>query len=167
MTEYVMQQTGIKMEHVPFKSDADVARELDADQVDFGIPVAGVAIPFAKDGKFKAIAVTGTQRLKVLTNVPTMGEEVSTLNLGVYAIYGLLAPVGTPPAVVKTLSDAFNKVPEMPDVVSRLDPMSVKPSGGARAAISAPMMLAAPPRLSMITGWPRRLPSISFTARPM
>ena len=128
LTEYVMNQTGIKMEHVPFKSDADVARELAAGQVDFGIPVAGVAIPFAKDGKFKAIAVTGTQRLKVLPNVPTMGEEVATLNLGVYAIYGLLAPVGTPPAVVRTLSDAFNKVAEMPDVVSRLEPMSVKPA---------------------------------------
>ena len=128
LTEYIMNQTGIKMEHVPFKSDADVARELTAGTVDFGIPVAGVAVPFVKEGKFKAIAVTGTQRLKQLPNVPTMGEEVASLNIGVYAIYGLLAPVGTPAAVVKTLSDAFNKVAEMPDVVSRLEGMNVKPA---------------------------------------
>jgi len=128
LTEYIMNQTGIKMDHIPFKSDADVARELTAGSVDYGIPVAGVAIPFVKDGKFKAIAVTGTGRLKALPNVPTMGEEVASLNIGVYAIYGLLAPVGTPPAVVKTLSDAFNKVAEAPDVVGRLEPMSVKPA---------------------------------------
>jgi tripartite-type tricarboxylate transporter receptor subunit TctC len=128
LTEYIMSQTGIKMEHVPFKSDADVARELAAGSVDFGIPVAGVAIPFVKDGRFKAIAVTGTGRLKALPNVPTMGEEVASLNIGVYAIYGLLAPLGTPPGVIKTLGDAFNKVAEMPDVVARLEGMSVKPA---------------------------------------
>ena len=89
LMEYIMSQTGVKLEHVPFKSDADVARELTAGSVDFGIPVAGVAVPFVKDGKFKAIAVTGVQRLKALPNVPTMGEQVASLNIGGYAIYGL------------------------------------------------------------------------------
>ena len=51
-----------------------------------------------------------------------------SLNLGVYAIYGLLAPRGRLLPSRKTLSDAFNKVAEMPDVVSRLEPMSVKPA---------------------------------------
>ena len=128
LTEYIMNQTGIKMDHVPYKSDADVARELAAGTADFGIPVAGVAVPFVKEGKFKAIAVTGTQRLKQLPNVPTMGEEVPSLNIGVYAIYGLLAPAGTPASVVRTLSDAFNKVAEMPDVVSRLEATNVRPA---------------------------------------
>ena len=128
LTEYIMDKTGIKMDHVPYKSDADVARELTAGSVDFGIPVAGVAVPFVKDGKFKAIAVTGTQRLKALPNVPTMGEQVPSLNIGVYAIYGLLAPAGTPPAVAAKLSEAFNKVAEMPEVVARLEGMSVKPA---------------------------------------
>ncbi|HXX01094.1 MAG TPA: tripartite tricarboxylate transporter substrate binding protein [Candidatus Acidoferrales bacterium] len=128
LTEYIMNQTGIKMEHVPYKSDADVARELAAGTADFGIPVAGVAVPFVKEGKFKAIAVTGMQRLKQLPNVPTMGEEVPALNIGVYAIYGLLAPLGTPAPVVRTLSDAFNKVAEMPDVVSRLEATNVRPA---------------------------------------
>jgi tripartite-type tricarboxylate transporter receptor subunit TctC len=132
LTEYIMNVTGIKMTHVPFKGDVDVARELTAGTVDFGIPVAAQAVPFVNDKKFKAIAVTGTQRLKALPNVPTMGEGVDALkSSGVYSIYALLGPAGLPASVVKTLSDALNKVAQMPDVSHKLDGIYVKATTSA------------------------------------
>ena len=127
LTEYIMHVTGIKLTHVPYKGDVDVARELVAGTVDFGIPVSAQAVPFVNDKKFKAIAVTGTQRLKALPNVPTMGESVEALkSSGVYSIYALLGPAGMPPAVTQTLSDALNKVAQMPEVVQRLEAIHVK-----------------------------------------
>jgi tripartite-type tricarboxylate transporter receptor subunit TctC len=127
LTEYIMNVTGIKMTHVPFKGDVDVARELTAGTVDFGIPVPAQAVPFINDKKFKAIAVTGTQRLKALPNVPTMGESVDALkSSGVYSIYALLAPAGLPATVTKTLNDALNKVAQMPEVSQKLDGIYVK-----------------------------------------
>lgn len=127
LTEYIMNVTGIKLTHVPYRSDADVVRELAAGTVDFGIPVSAQAVPFINEQKFKAIAVTGGQRLKSLPNVQTTGEAVEALRtVGVYSIYGLLGPAGMPAAVTQTLSDAFNKVAQMPDVVTRLDTANVK-----------------------------------------
>lgn len=127
LTEYIMNVTGIKLTHVPYKGDVDVARELTAGTVDFGIPVSAQAVPFVNDKKFKAIAVTGTQRLKALPNVPTMGEGVDALkSSGVYSIYGLMGPANMPPAVTQTLNDAIKKVSQMPDVVQRLEGIHVK-----------------------------------------
>jgi len=127
MTEYIMSVTGIKLTHVPYRSDADVVRELAAGTVDFGIPVSAQAVPFINEKKFKAIAVTGEQRLKALPNVQTTGEAVEALkSVGVYSIYGLLGPAGMQPAVTQKLNDAANKVAQMPEVVQRLDTANVK-----------------------------------------
>lgn len=136
LTEYIMNVTGIKLTHVPYKGDVDVARELTAGTVDFGIPVSAQAVPFVNDKKFKAIAVTGTQRLKALPNVPTMGESVDALkSSGVYSIYGLLGPAGMPPAVTRTLSDALNKVAQMPEVAQRLEAIYVRPTTSTPAEL--------------------------------
>lgn len=136
LTEYIMNATGIKLTHVPYKGDVDVARELTAGTVDFGIPNSAQAVPFVNDKKFKAIAVTGTQRLKALPNVPTMGENVDALkSSGVYSIYGLMGPAGMPAAVTQTLSDALKKVSQMPDVAQRLDGIHVKATSSTPAEL--------------------------------
>ena len=136
LTEYIMSVTGIKLTHVPYKGDVDVARELTAGTVDFGIPVSAQAVPFVNDKKFKAIAVTGTQRLKALPNVPTMGESVDALKYsGVYSIYALLGPAGIPASVTQALSDALNKVARMPEVQQTLE------RGNVRATTSTPVEL--------------------------
>ena len=108
----------------------------DLGTVDFGIPVSAQAVPFVNDKKFKAIAVTGTQRLKALPNVPTMGESVDALKYsGVYSIYALLGPAGIPASVTQALSDALNKVARMPEVQQTLE------RGNVRATTSTPVEL--------------------------
>ena len=134
LAEYIMSETGIKMSHVPYKGDIDVVRELVTGTVDFGIITVTQALPYLNDRKFKAIAVTGTQRATALPNVPTIGEAgIEPLRtMGVYSIYALLGPAGMPPALTQSLSDALNKVAKMPETTQRLDTIFVK------ATVSSP-----------------------------
>lgn len=128
LTEYVQQLTGISMTHIPFKGDADVARELTAGTIDFGILTVGTATPFVRNGNIKALVVTGAQRQKSLPSVPSVAEDgvVEPLkNYGVYGFYALMGPAGMQPAIVKTLNEAVAKVAAMPDVVQRLEASSL------------------------------------------
>jgi tripartite-type tricarboxylate transporter receptor subunit TctC len=131
LTEYLMGLTNITMTHIPYKGDADVVRELAGGNADFGIPTVATGTPFIKDGRVKALVVTGTQRAKVLPNVPSLVEDggVDALkSYGTYAIYALLAPAGTPPAVTNALSEALKKISAMPDVAQKLETANVRAS---------------------------------------
>jgi tripartite-type tricarboxylate transporter receptor subunit TctC len=138
LTEYFMQMTNVTMTHVPYKGDSDVVRELAAGTVDFGIPTVATGWPFVRDGRIKALVVTGAQRSKALPNVPTLAEDgaVDALkNYGTYSIYGLLGPAGMPQAVTKKLNEELVKISAMPDVIQRLE------AANLRAATSSPTEL--------------------------
>ena len=138
LTEYIMGVTNIKMQHVPYKGDADVVREIVAGNADFGIPTVATGAPFINEGRLKALVVTGNQRSKTLPNVPSVAEEGGVEALkgyGVYSIYALLGPAGMPPAVTQALSDALGKISRMPDVIQKLE------AGNVRASYSPPAEL--------------------------
>jgi tripartite-type tricarboxylate transporter receptor subunit TctC len=94
----------------------------------FVSPVVGLS--HIQAGKLKALAIAATQRLEVLPDVPTMAEAGYPIEASYW--FGLVAPAGTPPAVVAKLEDALAKVLEMPDVRKRLTDMGavVKPLKG-------------------------------------
>ncbi len=138
LTEYIMGLTNISMTHIPYKGDADVVRELAAGTADFGIPTVATGAPFLREGRLKALAVTGNQRAKALPNVPTIAEDggVDALKpYGTYAIYALLGPAGMPPAVTKALNDALGKVSSMPDVVQRLETANLRAATSSSAEL--------------------------------
>lgn len=72
-----------------------------------------------KTGKLKAIAVTGAKRASILPNVPTVAETLPGFEVNVW--YGILAPAGTPPAIINTLSQAFADVAANPKVKAQLN----------------------------------------------
>jgi tripartite-type tricarboxylate transporter receptor subunit TctC len=134
LTEYVMGLTGITMTHIPYKGDADVVRELAAGTADFGIPTVATGTPFVRDGRLKALVVTGTQRAKPLPNVPSMAEDTGVDALkpyGTYSIYALFGPAGMPPATTKALNDALRKISVMPDVVQKLETANLRASASS------------------------------------
>lgn len=120
--EYVKMMTGISAEHVPYKSDIEVARDAVAGNVDFAFTTLSLTLPFIQDGRLRPIAVTGSQRLKVLPDVPSVAESgVPELRgMGSYTFFGLVGPAGMPPAVVQRLSDTINRIAVMPDVSQRM-----------------------------------------------
>jgi tripartite-type tricarboxylate transporter receptor subunit TctC len=121
---------GAKMLHVPYRGGAPAVNDLIAGHVNtlFVSPVVGLS--HIQAGKLKALAIAATQRLEVLPDVPTMAEAGYPIEASYW--FGLVAPAGTPPAVVAKLEDALAKVLEMPDVRKRLTDMGavVKPLKG-------------------------------------
>lgn len=127
--------TNIDMQHVPYKSDMEVARELVAGRIDFGMAVTPFSGPFVKEGRIRALAITGMQRLESLPGIPTL-EEVGVpqlKGLGPYLYYGLVGPANMPEDVVQTLNDAFNKIAAMPDFRQKLDTLYFQPLTGTPA----------------------------------
>jgi tripartite-type tricarboxylate transporter receptor subunit TctC len=120
--EYLISLAGIKMAHIPYKADAEIIREMAAGSVHMGMtPVQG-AIAHISSGRVKALAVTGSRRLKGLPDVPSLAESGIKGLAGIdpYTYYGLAGPAGLPPAIVNTLNEAINKVSKSPDVAAQL-----------------------------------------------
>lgn len=135
--EYLMSLTGLKATHIPYKSDADIVREIMAGNVQLGMSTIQGAITFIGSGKVRALTVTNLRRQKALPDVVSLSEiEFKGIeNLDPYSFYGLAGPLGTPPVVVSTLNEAINKVSRMPEVVSYMqEKLYAEPGTGSPAA---------------------------------
>ncbi len=110
---------GTSMQHVPYRSSGEVMTALVAGHVDLGMPDMSTALPQLRDGRLRALAVTGTRRAEVLPAVPTVAESgFPGFEVGVWL--GLLAPAGTPEPVIAKLYDAFARALRASETVERL-----------------------------------------------
>jgi tripartite-type tricarboxylate transporter receptor subunit TctC len=113
-----------QMVHVPFKGGAPALTALMGEQIQLLIFAAGVAVPQIHAGKVIGLAVTGTQRSKALPAVPTMAEAgYPQLNSGAWM--GILAPAGTPAAIVRRLQEGIAAAVADPGVVATLAEQAV------------------------------------------
>ena len=120
--EMFEQRSGVKLSHVPYKGTAPALTDLVGEQVQMMFSVIPPALALVKSGRLRAVAVTGSKRLPSLPDVPTIAESgvpglasfESTLT------YGILAPRGTPDAVVKELSGQMVKIAATDEFQSRL-----------------------------------------------
>jgi tripartite-type tricarboxylate transporter receptor subunit TctC len=112
--------TGTRMQHVPYKGTGPAITDAVGGQIDFALVTVPSVVPLAKAGKLRPLMVFGgNKRSPLLPDVPTVQEQgVSGVNHDVW--YGLLAPAGTPPEVLKKLQAATAKVLAEPDLVKNL-----------------------------------------------
>ena len=109
---------GIHMTHVPYKGSAPALTDVMGGQATVMFDTMLSAMPFVRDGKLKALAITGATRSPAAPDTPTIaqaglpGYEASAWN-------ALLAPAGTPPAVIATLNGALKAVLQDPEVRAR------------------------------------------------
>lgn len=94
--------TGIQATHVPYKNAPQAVTDLIGGQVQFAFVNMPLALPHVRAGKLKALAVTGAARSAAAPEFPTMAEA-GVPGFVVESWYGLLAPAGTPDAVVAKL----------------------------------------------------------------
>ena len=119
--------TGTFMVHIPYRGSAPAFTDLMAGQVQFMAESVPLAAQYAKAGKVRALAVTGRERSVALPDVPTT-QEAGIKGLDVVGFYGVLAPAGTPPAVVDRLSAALGQTLALPDVRDRMVSQGADPA---------------------------------------
>lgn len=137
--EMFEQKSGVKIGHIPYKGTAPGLTDLAGGQVQMMFSVIPPALALVKSGRLRAVAVTGSQRLPSLPEVPTIAESgvpglagfESTLT------YGILAPRSTPEAAIRELSGQMLKIAASADFQSRLGVEGAVPLLGGPADYAA------------------------------
>jgi tripartite-type tricarboxylate transporter receptor subunit TctC len=125
--EMLKTATGTFMVHIPYRGSAPAFTDLIAGQVQFMAESVPQAAQYARAGKIRALAVTGRERSVALPEVPTVIES-GLKGFEVVGFYGVLAPAGTPAAVVDRLSAAFAQVLSAPEVRDRMIAQGADPA---------------------------------------
>lgn len=121
-------ETGSKILHVPYKGSAPLTTDLLGGQVDMSFDTITPVLPFIKEGKLKALAVTTAKRSSTLPNVPTL-QEAGVPNIAIGTWFGLLAPVATPKAVITRLNAEIVKIIQSPDFKKQMADIGAEPIG--------------------------------------
>ena len=113
-------RAGIKIVHVPYRGIADATKDLLAGNIQAMTASIPATLPQVAAKKMKVLAVTGAKRIPQLPDVPSWQEE-GVPNANVINYWGMVAPVGTPPAIVAKLNAETQKVLAQPEVRERLE----------------------------------------------
>lgn len=118
MSELIQSKFGIKWVTVQYRGNAPATNDLVGGHVQFNLDQVSVALPFIRDGKTRALAITGPTRLVDLPNVPTF-TELGFPEIDGQTFTGLMAPANTPEPIVARLHAATVKVLADPAVKAR------------------------------------------------
>ncbi len=130
LAELFSEMSGIKMTHVPYKGSGPAINDLIAGLTQLNFAPQPLVLSAIKTGSLKALAVTGTERMPMLPDVPTVAESGLPGYEGV-GWFGLVAPKGTPPDIINKLNAEVNRILNSPDVRKRLTDEGAKPVGGS------------------------------------
>jgi tripartite-type tricarboxylate transporter receptor subunit TctC len=98
-TAMFVSAAGLQMVHVPYRGSAQATTDLLGGQVPMGMPGLAAMATHIREGKLRALAVTGERRSPLLPDVPTLAES-GFPGYSAYVWNGLVAPKGTPPEAI-------------------------------------------------------------------
>src|SRR5947209_1964462 len=118
-TELLAHMAGIKLTHIPYKGSSPALTDLLGGHVSIYLSSLPPAIALVKEGKVRALAVTGPKRSPIFPDLPTVAEAALP---GYEAVlhYGIVAPAGTPQAIIDKLNVALNTALAEDDVRARI-----------------------------------------------
>jgi len=128
-----LQANGLSAVHAPYKGSAPALTDLAGGQVQFMADTINSSLPFIRDKRMKALAVTSITRSAQLPDVPTVAETVMP-GFEVGAWQGMLVPARTPPEIVQKLNAATLRALAAPDVRASLAAQGAEPRGNSPAA---------------------------------
>ena len=130
LTHLAMEQfklaADLDMVHVPYRGIGPAFTDILGGQTQAMFPGLAAALPHIKAGKVRALAVTGRKRNPLLPEVPTF-EESGYAGFDGVQWYGIVGPANLPPAIVKRLNEAINRLLEAPDLRERLSGEALEP----------------------------------------
>jgi tripartite-type tricarboxylate transporter receptor subunit TctC len=119
-------KTGTTLVHVPYKGSAPALQDVAAGRVDMMFDVLLSSGPLIDGGQLKALAVASPSEFAAMPGLHTLTQDgVSGLDASVW--FGMVAPVGTPEAVIATLNDAVTKAINSPDLVKLFTEQGMRP----------------------------------------
>jgi len=121
--------TGVQMTHVPYKGSAPALTDLVGGQVQLMFDNLPSSLAFIKAGKLRALAVTSTTRAAALPDVPTVADFVPGFEASSW--FGVLAPAGTPPAVIAKVNGEVAKWLATPEAKEKLTAQGANVAGGS------------------------------------
>ncbi|OGB17377.1 MAG: hypothetical protein A3B67_17570, partial [Burkholderiales bacterium RIFCSPHIGHO2_02_FULL_66_10] len=128
-------RNGIQWNYVPYKGGSQAMTDLVGGHMDVTFNGMVATYPHVKAGKLKLLAVSSAKRFGELGDVPTVSESVPNFLTGSWQ--GLLAPAGTPPAIVNAVHAEVQRITALPDIKEKLQSLGLEPSHMSAADFSA------------------------------
>lgn len=133
--EWLGKLAGVSLTHIPYKGGGQASLDLISGQVPMAVLGLVPMLPQHKRGTVRILAVTTSNRSAALPDVPTL-TELGYPQIALSQWVGVMAPAGTPPAVVSRLSEELLKIVAQPDIVQKLDKSGIVPRPMASAQFS-------------------------------
>ena len=130
--EMLKQKAGIFALHVPYRGANPAQLALLSGEVDFNIDNLAAAAPNIRSGKLKALAVTSLAPTALLPGVPALSKTFPGFSIDTW--WGLVAPAGTPQAVLDKLNKAFTDALKAPETKTRFEMLMAEPVASSPAA---------------------------------
>ncbi len=128
--ELLASMAGVQLQHIPYKGTSPAVNDLLGGQVAAMFSNALTVLPMIQAGRLRALAVSGTRRLGLLPEVPTVAEA-GVPGYAAEQWYGLLAPAGTPAAIVKLLHGQVQQALNSKEVRDKLQSEGAEPVGNS------------------------------------
>ena len=134
--ELILNATGLKMQHVPYKGSAPAITDLIGGQIPFSVDTVAATLPHIKAGKIKPIAVTAAVRSSLLPNVPTVAEA-GYPGFDADSWLAIVAPRGIPAEAKRRLATALADTMADPQVRDKLLASDLEPAYAPAEAVAA------------------------------
>jgi tripartite-type tricarboxylate transporter receptor subunit TctC len=126
--EMFKHQARVSMLHIPYRGAAPAMTDVMAGQLQLMFATAPTAVANIKTGKVRPLMVATRQRIGALPDVPT-AAEAGFAGFEVASTYAILAPAGTPHAILAKLNAEIGKVLQLPDVKARFQTLGIEITG--------------------------------------
>ncbi len=134
-TEYFKAQAGLFLVHIPYRGTALAIPDLVSGKLDLLFDSLPSGLPHVKDGRLRALGVTGAKRSPLLPDLPAVAETVPGYETVTW--FGLYGPKALPADIVQRVNTAANQALADPDVKERLARLGIEPAGGTPQQFAA------------------------------
>ena len=134
--ELLKSSAGINIVHVPYKGGGPAVNDVIAGQIEMTFVGAPASMPHVRSGRLRLLAVSTIKRVSVLPDVPTVAEA-GYPGFDIPAYYSMLAPAGTPVAIVNRLHGELSKIVNQKEIRDRFATFGVEPLGNTPEQLTA------------------------------